>query len=44
MKFDWGEEEEDSFLILKEAITGALLVYPKEGGDLYWIQMLQIKL
>ena len=30
VKFDWGEEEEDS---LKEAITEApLLVYPKEGG------------
>ena len=33
MKFDWGEEEEDSFQKLKEAITEApLLVYPKEGG------------
>ena len=33
MNFDWGEEEEDSFQKLKEAITDApLLVYPKEGG------------
>ena len=33
VKFDWGEEEEDSFQKLKEAITEApLLVYPKEGG------------
>ena len=33
MKFDWGEEEEDSFQKFKEAITAApLLVYPKEGG------------
>ena len=32
MKFDWGEEEEDSLKKLKEAITEApLLVYPKEG-------------
>ena len=45
VKFDWGEEEEDSLKKLKEATTEApLLVYPKEGGDLYWIQMLQIKL
>ena len=34
MKFDWGEEEEDSFQKLKEAITEApLLVYPREGGE-----------
>ena len=34
MKFDWGEEEEDSFQKLKEAITEApLLVYPQEGGE-----------
>ena len=33
VKFDWGEEEEDSLKKLKEAITEApLLVYPKEGG------------
>ena len=33
VKFDWGEEEEDSFQKLKEAITEApLLVYPREGG------------
>ena len=33
MKFDWGEEEEDSFQKLKEAITEApLLIYLKEGG------------
>ena len=33
MKFDWGEEEEDSFQKFKEPITEApLLVYPKEGG------------
>ena len=33
VKFDWGEEEEDSFQKLKEAITETpLLVYPKEGG------------
>ena len=30
MKFDWGEEEEDSFQKLKKAITEApLLVYPR---------------
>ena len=45
MKLDWGEEEEESFQKLKEAITEApLLVYPKKGVDLYWIRMLQIKL
>ena len=45
VKFDWGEEEEDSFQKLKEAITETpLLVYPLEGGNLYWIPMLQIKL
>ena len=34
VKFDWGEEEEDSFQKLKEAITEApLLVYAKEGGQ-----------
>ena len=33
VKFDWGEEEEDSLKKFKEAITEApLLVYPKEGG------------
>ena len=33
MKFDWGEEEEDSFRKLNEAIMEApLLVCPKEGG------------
>ena len=33
MKFDWGEEEEDSLKKLKETITKTpLLVYPKEGG------------
>ena len=33
VKFDWGEEEEDSFQKLKEAITEApLLVYLQEGG------------
>ena len=33
VKFDWGEEEKDSFQKLKAAITEApLLVYPKEGG------------
>ena len=33
MKFDWDEEEEDSFQKLKEDITEApLLVFPKEDG------------
>ena len=33
VKFDWGEEEEDSFQKLKQAITEApLLVFQKEGG------------
>ena len=33
VKFDWGEEEEDLFQKLKEAITEApLLVYPTEVG------------
>ena len=33
VKFDWGDEEEDSFYKLKEDITEApLLVYPKDGG------------
>ena len=33
VKFDWGEEEEDSLKKFKEAITEApMLVYPNEGG------------